>query len=202
MQVSRTLASVDGVSAAQVAMATSLNLDVLRGMGFEPPDGAGPNDLVLALRAVDDDAIERARARLERALTRAPGGGGGDVGFGSAPPPRTVGAAARRSPGADLAVVSVPGAHAFTEAMDALEWGLSVMLLSDNVPLEQEIRLKDEAARRGLHVRWPGKRLGPASWPKSTGCARRPSPRRVRPADPAGRHHRRRRHAAPVRRTS
>jgi FdrA protein len=140
MQVSRTLASVDGVSAAQVAMATSLNLDVLRGMGFEPPEGAGPNDLVLALRAADDDAIERARARLEQALTRAPGGGDGDVGFGSAPPPRTAGAAARRSPGADLAVVSVPGAHAFTEAMDALESGLSVMLFSDNVSVEQEVR--------------------------------------------------------------
>jgi FdrA protein len=153
MQVSRTLASVDGVSAAQVAMATSLNLDVLRGMGFEPPDGAGPNDLVLALRAADDDAIERARARLEQALTRAPGDG--DVGFGSAPPPRTVGAAARRSPGADLALISVPGAHAFTEAMDALESGLSVMLFSDNVPVEQEIRLKDEAARRGLLVMGP-----------------------------------------------
>jgi FdrA protein len=155
MQVSRTLGAVDGVSAAQVAMATDLNLDVLRGMGFDPPEGTGPNDLVLALRATDDAAIERARAALEQALTRTPGGGDGDVGFGAAPPPRTVGAAARRSPGADLALISVPGPHAFTEAMDALEAGLSVMLFSDNVPVEQEIRLKDEAARRGLLVMGP-----------------------------------------------
>ena len=31
-------------------MGTELNLDFLRGMGFEPPD-SGPNDLVVAVRA-------------------------------------------------------------------------------------------------------------------------------------------------------
>jgi len=49
----------------------------------------------------------------------------------------------------------VPGAHAFTEAMDALESGLSVVVFSDNVPVELEIRLKDEAARRDLLVMGP-----------------------------------------------
>jgi FdrA protein len=39
--------------------------------------------------------------------------------------------------------------------MDALEAGLNVMLFSDNVPVEQEIRLKDEGARRGLLVMGP-----------------------------------------------
>ena len=62
MQVSRDVAAVEGVAAAQVAMATELNLDLLRGMGFTPPSDAGPNDLVVAVRAEDDDALARAVA--------------------------------------------------------------------------------------------------------------------------------------------
>jgi FdrA protein len=155
MQVSGTLAGVDGVTAAQVAMGTELNLDLMRGMGFDLPDGIGPNDLVLAVRGTDEDALERARAALDTSLTASSAGGPGGAGRGAAPPPHTTGAAARRSPGANLALVSVPGPHAFTEAMDALEAGLSVMLFSDNVPVEAEIRLKEEGARRGLLVMGP-----------------------------------------------
>ena len=152
MQVSRDVAAVDGVSAAQVAMGTELNLDFLRGMGFASPD-AGPNDLVVAVRADDDDAVARAVAAMEAALARG-SGGGGDL-AGGEPEPRTVASAARRAGGADLALVSVPGPHAFTETMDALGAGLSVLVFSDNVPVEQEVRLKDEAAARGLLVMGP-----------------------------------------------
>jgi FdrA protein len=39
--------------------------------------------------------------------------------------------------------------------MDALDAGLDVLLFSDNVPVDQEVRLKAEAARRGLLVMGP-----------------------------------------------
>src|SRR5262249_49109639 len=54
-----------------------------------------------------------------------------------------------------LALISVPGQHAFTEAMDALDAGCDVMIFSDNVPVEQEIILKDHAAGKGLLVMGP-----------------------------------------------
>ncbi len=153
LQVSRTLAAVEGVHAAQVAMGTELNLDVLRTMGFDVPSSAGANDMVLALRAIDDDALARAREALETALT--PTTGGTSRGLGAQAPARTVGAAARRMPDANLALVSVPGQHAFTESMDALEAGLSVLMFSDNVSVDAEVRLKDEGARLGLLVMGP-----------------------------------------------
>ncbi len=153
MQVSRDVAAVDGVAAAQVAMATELNLDLMRGMGFTIPADAGPNDLVVAVRAADEGALERATAALEQALAASSAGGGGS--FGDEPAPRTLGSAAHRAGGADLALVSVPGPHAFTEAMEALSSGLSVLVFSDNVPVEAEVRLKDEAASRGLLVMGP-----------------------------------------------
>jgi FdrA protein len=155
MQVSRQVADVDGVEAAQVAMGTELNLDFMRGAGFDPPVDAGPNDLVVAVRAGGDDAVSAALSRLEEVLTTT-GGGAGDGLGGRDPEPRTIGSAVRRAAEPpSLALVSVPGPHAFTEAWSALQAGLSVLVFSDNVPVEQEVALKDEAARRGLLVMGP-----------------------------------------------
>lgn len=151
MQVSRRVASADGVSAALVAMGTPLNLDLLDGMGFTAPAGAGPNDLVIALRAEDAAAVAGALTEVADALAARPAAGSGPA---TALAPRTVGMAARDS-GPALALISVPGAHAFTEAMDALDAGCDVMIFSDNVPVEQEIRLKDVASDRGLLVLGP-----------------------------------------------
>jgi hypothetical protein len=66
MQVSRSVAAAPGVEAAQVAMATELNLDVIRGMGFDVPD-AGPNDMVVAIRG-DESGIAAGTAALDEAL--------------------------------------------------------------------------------------------------------------------------------------
>ncbi|MFL6137120.1 MAG: FdrA family protein [Frankiaceae bacterium] len=158
MRVSRTVGEVDGVDAALVAMATELNLDLLAEMGFDRP-AAGPNDLVVAVRAGDDEQVAAARAVLDRELAelsrRAAEGAGAASGAASA---RSVRAAARAvaaagTPG--IALVSVPGRYAFAEAMDALEAGLCVMLFSDNVPVEQEVLLKDVASDIGLLVMGP-----------------------------------------------
>ncbi len=158
MQASRAVSASDGVEAALVAMATELNLDLLDGMGFDRPVGAGPNDLFVAVRARDDDAAARARDVLDSALTELSAGrgsGGAATGdLASGPAPRTVSAAARQAP-ATLALVSVPGPHAYVEAMDALEAGLSVVVFSDNVPVEEEVALKDEGRRRDLLVMGP-----------------------------------------------
>lgn len=151
MQVSRRVTSVEGVGAALVAMATELNLDLLAGMGFTRPVAAGPNDLLVAVRAQDDAALAAGLAMLADALAERPSVSGGSF---SQRPPRTVSSAARTT-GPALALISLPGQHAFTESMDALGADCDVMIFSDNVPVEQEIRLKDVAAERGLLVLGP-----------------------------------------------
>jgi FdrA protein len=154
LEVSRAVAGADGVEAAQVAMATELNCDVLRGMGFEVPAGAGPNDLVVALRAVDDEGVAAGLAAVEAGLASLRGAPGTGEGLADEVPPMTVGSAVRRS-GAGLVLVSVPGAHAVTEAYDALDAGASVMLFSDNVSVADEVALKDYAVQRDLLVMGP-----------------------------------------------
>lgn len=153
LQVSRTVAGAPGVVAAQVAMATELNVEVLTGMGFEVPEGATVNDLVVAVRLAADGSLDEALAAVDRALaeaTRRPAG----TGSGAEAPPRTTAAALRRSPGA-VVLISVPGPSAYVEAVDAVEAGSDVMVFSDNVPLEHEVALKRLAAERGVLVMGP-----------------------------------------------
>jgi FdrA protein len=148
MQASSEVGRVDGVEAAIIAMATELNRDLLVGLGFDVA-GAGADDLVVAIRAADDAVVGVALATLAAALAprRAVADEAGDA------PPRTVAEAA--TAGGDLALISVPGEHAFVEAMDAIEGGLDVMLFSDNMPVAQEIVLKDRAATLGRLVMGP-----------------------------------------------
>lgn len=155
MQVSQAVGALDGVEAAMVAMATEVNLDLLAGMGFDLADvDATTSDLVVAVRAGDAKGVEAAREAVDRELAALGTRRARSVGQPGATTPRTTRAAVRRA-GADLVLVSVPGEHAFVEAMDALHAGTSVMVFSDNVPLHQEIALKAEASRRGLLVMGP-----------------------------------------------
>src|SRR5262245_12818592 len=150
LQVSRDVQAVEGVHAAQVAMATPLNVEVLAGMGFDVP-AASPNDMVVALRVADDAALARGLAAVDSALAaavRRPSGPATEA------PARTTASALRAADEA-LVLVSGPGASATVEAMDALEAGRDVMVFSDNVPLAEEIALKRLAAERGLLVMGP-----------------------------------------------
>ncbi len=150
MRVSAEIRQADGVQAALIAMATELNLELLLALGFQPPAAAGPNHLLIAVRAADPAALSGALAAVDAALTARPVEVHGVV----VQPPRTTAAAVRAS-GPGLALISVPGRHAFAEAMDALDADCDVMIFSDNVPVEQEIMLKDIAGRRDLIVMGP-----------------------------------------------
>ena len=151
MQVTARAQAVAGVQAALVAMATELNLGLLAGLGLDAPDGAGPNDMLVAVHADDDESLAAALAAVDNALSTRAADHAADVGE---QPPRTTRSAARRS-GPGLALISVPGQFAFAEAVDALDAGCDVLIFSDNIPVEQEIWLKDKAAERGLLVMGP-----------------------------------------------
>jgi FdrA protein len=151
LQVSRTVQGIAGVTAAQVAMATTLNLEVLAQMGFVVPPAATPNDMVVAVLLEDPEGLDRVLAGVDAALhevnTRA-------AGPRDLAPPRTTATALRGVTDA-IVLVSVPGEHAMVEAMDALDAGCDVMVFSDNVPVEQEVELKRVASERGLLVMGP-----------------------------------------------
>lgn len=149
MQVSRRVTGLDGVQAALVAMATDLNVELAQGMGFDVP-ATSPNDMLVAVDAASQTALDAASSEVDAALS-APTPSSS---FGDAPPPVTVRAAAARS-GATVAMVSTPGRYAFADAVDAIDAGLDVMMFSDNMPLAQEVQLKEYADAAGVLVMGP-----------------------------------------------
>ena len=70
-------------------------------------------------------------------------------------PPRSLEMALGTAPDINLALVSTPGLYAAAEAEKALRLGLNVMLFSDNVAIEDEVRLKKFALDHGLLLMGP-----------------------------------------------
>ncbi len=83
MEISQAVSATPGVTAAIVAMATPLNLELYERLGFDPADiaGATPNDLMVAVEAGADDQLVAAVAVLDARLTAraASGGEGGET---------------------------------------------------------------------------------------------------------------------------
>jgi FdrA protein len=140
-----TLMLVSRAAGASVGMGTPLNVELLRDQGFAIDDDVGPNDLVIAVRADDDEALDAAVAAVDRELAAKPSAGPTE----RARAPSIV-AAARRDPDVNLAFLSIPGDHVPYEAAAALEAGLHVFCFSDGVSLEDEVALKRRAVERDL----------------------------------------------------
>ena len=156
MRISHDLEQLSEVDRAIVAMATPANLANLRSVGFAIDESASPihpNDLVIAVDAESEEAIADAEEHLQLLLTGPMIEGAGPPAGG--PRPMTITEAIQLDPAVNIALISVPGAYAAREARQALQQGLHVMLFSDNVSVEDEIALKDEAIERGLLMMGP-----------------------------------------------
>jgi FdrA protein len=149
MRISQSLQGLPGAEDAVAVMGTPHNRDLLAGQGYGGPilDGAGPNDLVIAVRGnVTPEQAEAAFEKLMRAQQPA---------TASDARPTSLSAALESHPEAKVVVISVPGEYAAREARRALAAGRHVMLFSDNVSLADEISLKRDAVARGLLMMGP-----------------------------------------------
>jgi len=149
----------EGVEDVGAVMATTANLELLREAHLLPDnwstssDAPTASDLFLAIRAVDDATADAALLAAERQLSARK-----EQHTGSSlerQPVRSLEQALKRDPNANLAFVAVAGEHAWLEAEQALRHGLHVFLFSDNVPIEQERRLKTLALERDLLLMGP-----------------------------------------------
>ena len=153
LAASRAMNELDGVDWAAAAMATPANLRTLAEEGFSTRDLGSANDLFLAVRGSDDDAVQAALSAGADSMfaTR-----GSSAGTPLRHAHRTIGRAVRELPDTNVAVVSVPGEYAALEAHEALTAGLDVLLFSDNVPISDEVELKERAAGLGRLLMGPG----------------------------------------------
>jgi succinyl-CoA synthetase alpha subunit len=152
MRVGRELGAMPGVADAALMMGTRSNRAILESSGLLVPEfeHAGDADLLIAVKAANADQAGAALAAADTLLRAAK-----RPGASAAPGPRDLEGAVEALPGANLALISLAGRYAGPEALKALQRGLHVMLFSDNVPLEVEVRLKKLARSKGLLVMGP-----------------------------------------------
>lgn len=141
------------IDARQVSlmMGTDSNKDIMRATNLLTDEGnkAEPGDLIIAVVAEDEEKIGLIPDLMETMLApKAPAEG--DSYF-----PRSLDGAREFLPGANLAMLSIPGEYVEWEAEKALDRGMHLMLFSDNVPLETEIMLKKKGEEKGLLVMGP-----------------------------------------------
>ncbi|GMQ75194.1 MAG: acyl-CoA synthetase FdrA [Gammaproteobacteria bacterium] len=153
MRLSRTLADLEGVEEAALMMGTPANRRIMADAGLLDAAGeaAGGGDLIIGVRAISAAAADSARIEA-RALLDTPASGGREA---TRWRPRTLRAALKSHPGANLVVISVAGEFAVAEARKAIRRGLHAMIFSDNVSLAEEAALKREARELGCLVMGP-----------------------------------------------
>ena len=158
MKIASTLTGMSGIEDAAAIMATEANLQLLAQAGLTPTNvSAGSADVLLVVRADDEETAQSALQTAEEQLVQRAQRptSSSDAATGGQQQPRSLEQAAQLHPEAQLAVISVPGAYAALEAEQALRAGLHVFLFSDNVPLADEIALKQLARERGLLLMGP-----------------------------------------------
>jgi len=151
MQLQRSLAALPGILDAGVMMGTDANKEILAQSGLLTPEAqaAMADDLVIVVRAEDEAAAQAALGQVDELLAKR------RVTVEEEYRPKSLESAAQMMPDAQWVLVSVAGRYAAGVARQALRLGKNVFLYSDNVPLDDEVSLKQLAAEKGLLVMGP-----------------------------------------------
>jgi FdrA protein len=158
MRVAQRLLALPEVVNATLQMGNPANKEILQEAGLltAAVKDAGPSDIMVVVQARSRAACDAAVADSKGQLAGQDKPGGAASGDAAeAMVPRTVGMGLAAMAGANIAQISVPGIYAAAEALKAVKQGLHVFMFSDNVPLAQEVAIKQEASRRGVLVMGP-----------------------------------------------
>jgi succinyl-CoA synthetase alpha subunit len=153
MLFSSSLSGIPGIRRAAVMMGTDHNKNLMIQSGVlteEAAETITPNDLVIGISAESHDAVQDALKVLEDQINhkKEPAGSGETT-------VKSLSAAVKSAEDLNFCIISVPGKFAANEAMTALKNGLHVLLFSDNVSVEDEVRLKEYAVSRQLLMMGP-----------------------------------------------
>lgn len=151
MQLQRSLAALPGVVDAGVVMATPANKELLLSTELWPEaeTAVTADDLLIVVKAATESMAADAIAQVDELLKRRQSTASQSF------RPRSLASAAKALPDAEWVLISVPGRYAAGVARDALSLNKHVFLYSDNVPLADEVALKQQAQEKGLLVMGP-----------------------------------------------
>ncbi len=154
MLLTNAINALDGVNKSQIMMGTDANKDIFKNGGLLTPEAekAKGSDMVIVIDADDKAIVDRALEEVERFLNDLSVKDNDKDAVKSA---KNWKEALEALPDANLALVSIPGVYAADEIEKALDNNLHVFSFSDNVSIEDEVRLKKKAHEKGLLLMGP-----------------------------------------------
>ncbi|MBG9982588.1 acyl-CoA synthetase FdrA [Aerococcaceae bacterium DSM 111020] len=154
MLLTTELNNLDDVNQAQVMMATDSNKDLFKTAGLytDELDAAGANDMAIVVDSDSEETMDKVLETIDEFIQKLASGEDGGEGKVKVSNWKD---AHEALPDANLALFSIPGTYAAPEIEKALDAGLHVFSFSDNVPLEDEVRLKEKAHEKGLLLMGP-----------------------------------------------
>jgi len=151
MQLQRGLLDLPGVLDSGVVMGTRANQELLEQSGLLVAElrQAGPNDLLIVVKAETDSLAIEALRQVDTLLSRRRSVVSGTF------QPKSLETAVQQLPEAQWVLISVSGRFAAGVAREALALNRHVFLYSDNVSLQDEIEMKRAGQKKGLLVMGP-----------------------------------------------
>ncbi len=153
MIVSKELNKTDGITDSSVVMGTNENKAILKMADLYTNifDDADDTDMLISVNAEDEQSFHNALAFIEEQLKAIRKTSDDSSDFA----PKSFESALKLIPDANLSLISVAGKYAVNEVQKALNAGLHVMLFSDNVSVEDELKMKKTALEKGLLMMGP-----------------------------------------------
>lgn len=153
MLLTNLINTLPGVTKCSIMMGTDANKDIFKNSGLltAEAESAAPNDMVIVVEASDKKIVENVLKETEKFLS--------DLSArkkkNNIESAGNLETALAQMPDANLALFSIPGEYGADEIEKALDKGLNVFSFTDNVSLEDEVRLKKKAHEKGLLMMGP-----------------------------------------------
>jgi succinyl-CoA synthetase alpha subunit len=153
MLLTNSINTLPGVTKCSIMMGTDANKDIFRTSGLitAEVESAAPSDMAIVVETSDEKVVEKVLIETDKFLN--------DLAVkkkkNNVESVNSLEAALEEMPDANLALFSIPGEYAADEIEKALDKGLNVFSFTDNISLEDEVRLKKKAQEKGLLMMGP-----------------------------------------------
>jgi len=153
MLLTNEINTIEGVAQCSIMMGTDANKDIFKNTNLltEEAKTATPTDMVMVLEASSDAVVEQVLKRIDQFLS--------DLSVKKQQSGSVEAASLEEAlevlPDANLALFSIPGEYAADVMEQALERNLNIFSFTDNVSVEDEVRLKKLAHEKGLVMMGP-----------------------------------------------
>ncbi|MDA3871590.1 MAG: acyl-CoA synthetase FdrA [Candidatus Marinimicrobia bacterium] len=153
MIVGKDISEMANVQDAAVVMATQENKSILKtaGLYLDEFEKYNDTDLLIVIKSEREYKFDETFKKVDNLLNEIRNKKNDQGSF----MPKSLDGAIQSQSDSNLVLISIAGRYAGNEAMKALKKGLNVMLFSDNVSLEIEIKLKKYALENDLLMMGP-----------------------------------------------